>query len=210
MLLWKKAISLNNNNYNNKHLKNKFMKKTIFSLAIAGILVLTSAFSTIGDKLVSKSGHVSFYSHTAIEDISADNYKMVSTLETETGEMVFSVPMQSFEFEKSLMQKHFNSSKFLDTKKFPKSKFIGKITNLSDIDFSSDGTYTANVTGDLSMHGVTKTITENATITVSGAKVTVDVELSITLADYNIAFKKGKPSKNIAKTIDAKIKAEFN
>lgn len=186
------------------------MKKTIFSLAIAGVLVLSSAFSIIGDKLVSKSGHVSFYSHTAIEDISADNYKMVSTLETETGEMVFSVPMQSFEFEKSTMQKHFNSKKFLDTKTFPKAKFIGKITNLSDINFSSDGTYTASVTGDLSIHGVTKTITENATITVNGAKVTVDIALSITLADYGIAFKKGKPSTNIAKTIDAKIKAEFN
>jgi polyisoprenoid-binding protein YceI len=186
------------------------MKKTIFSLAIAGILVLSSAFSIVGDKLVSKSGHVSFYSHTTLEDISADNYKLVSTLETGTGEMVFSVPMQSFEFEKSAMQKHFNSSKFLDTKKFPKSKFIGKITNLSDINFSSDGTYTANVTGDLSIHGVTKSITENATITVNGTKITVDVALSIILADYNIAFKKGKPSTNIAKTIDAKIKAEFN
>jgi polyisoprenoid-binding protein YceI len=186
------------------------MKKTIFNLVIAAILILSSAFSTIGNKLVSKSGHVSFYSHTALEDISADNYKLVSTLETETGEMVFSVPMQSFEFEKSAMQKHFNSSKFLDTKQFPKSKFIGKITNISDIDFSSDGTYTANVTGDLSIHGETKTITENANITVNGAKVTVEVELSITLADYNIAFKKGKPSTNIAKTIDAKIKAEYN
>jgi polyisoprenoid-binding protein YceI len=186
------------------------MKKTIFSLAIAGILVLSSAFSIIGDKLISKSGHVSFYSHTTLEDISADNYKLVTTLETGTGQMVFSVPMQSFEFEKSAMQKHFNSSKFLDTKQFPKSKFVGKITNLSDINFSSDGTYTANVTGDLSIHGVTKSITENVTITVNGAKITVDVALSITLTDYDIAFKKGKPSTNIAKTIDAKIKVEFN
>lgn len=185
------------------------MKKTILSLAVAGILVLSSAFSTLENKLVSKSGHVNFFSHTAVEDISADNYKLVSTLETETGEIVFSVPMQSFEFEKALMQKHFNSKKFLDTKTFPKSKFTGNITNLNDIDFSVDGTYTANVSGELTIHGVTKAITESATITVEGAKVIVDVELSITLADYNIAFKKGKPSTNIAKTIDAKVKAEF-
>ncbi|MCK5400224.1 MAG: YceI family protein [Flavobacteriaceae bacterium] len=185
------------------------MKKTILSLAVAGILVLSSAFSTLENKLVSKSGHVNFFSHTAVEDISADNYKLVSTLETETGEIVFSVPMQSFEFEKALMQKHFNSKKFLDTKTFPKSKFTGNITNLNEIDFSADGTYTANVSGELTIHGVTKAIAESATITVEGAKVIVDVELSITLADYNIAFKKGKPSTNIAKTIDAKVKAEF-
>lgn len=186
------------------------MKKTILSIAIAGILVLSSAFSLVGNKLVSKSGHVNFFSHTAVEDISADNYKLVSTIETDTGKMVFSVPMQGFEFEKSLMQKHFNSSKFLNTKKFPKSKFVGNITNLSDIDFEKDGTYTANVSGELTIHGVTKAITEDASITVAGAKVTVDVEMSITLADYNIAFKKGKPSTNIAKTVVAKIKAEYN
>ena len=186
------------------------MKKTILSLAVAGIFFLSTAFSTEGDKLVSKTGHVNFFSHTVVEDISADNYKLVTTLDTETGALVFSVPMQSFEFEKSLMQKHFNSKKFLNTKAFPKAKFTGNIDNLSDIDFNADGTYTANVSGELIIHGVTKAITENATITVEGSKITVYVEMSITLADYNIAFTKGKPSTNIAKTIDAKIKAEFN
>jgi len=186
------------------------MKKTILSLAVAGIFILSTAFSIAGNKLVSKSGHVNFFSHTAVEDISANNYKLVSTLETETGELVFSVPMQSFEFEKSLMQKHFNSKKFLDTKTYPKTKFTGNITNLNDIDFTTDGTYTANVSGELTMHGVTKAITETATITVEGSKITVDVVLSITLADYNIAFTEGKPSTNIAKTINAKIKAVFN
>ncbi len=186
------------------------MKKIILSLAVAGILVVSSAFTTMGDKLVSKSGHVNFFSHTAVEDISADNYKLVSTLDTGTGEMVYSIPMQGFEFEKSMMQKHFNGKKFLDTKTYPKSKFKGSITNLNDINFTTDGTYTANVSGELTIHGVTKAITETATIVVEGAKITVDVELSITLADYNIAFAKGKPSTNIAKTIDAKVKAEFN
>ena len=186
------------------------MKKTILNLAVVGILFLSTAFSTLENKLVSKSGHVNFFSHTAVEDISADNYKLVSTLDTETGAIVFSVSMQSFEFEKSMMQKHFNGKKFLDTKTFPKAKFTGNITNLSDISFGEDGTSTANVSGDLTIHGVTKAITETATITVADGKVTIDAAISITLADYNIAFKKGKPSTNIAKTIDAKIKAEFN
>ncbi|RLD28593.1 MAG: YceI family protein [Bacteroidetes bacterium] len=186
------------------------MKKTILNLSVVGILFLSTAFSTLENKLVSKSGHVNFFSHTAVEDISADNYKLVSTLDTETGAVVFSVPMQSFEFEKSMMQKHFNSKKFLDTKTFPKAKYTGNITNLSDINFGEDGTSTANVNGELTIHGITKAIDETATITVEGSKITIEAELSITLADYNIAFAKGKPSTNIAKTIDASIKAEFN
>lgn len=186
------------------------MKKTILSVLIITIIAVTSAFTPIGSKLISKNGHVNFFSHTAVEDISADNYKLVSTLETETGELIYTVPMQSFEFEKSMMQKHFNSGKFLDTKEYPKSKFKGMITNLSEIDFGSDGTYNASVNGDLTIHGVTKEVTEKVLITVAGGTITIDVEMDITLADYNIAFKKGKPSTNIAKTIKATIKAVYN
>jgi len=184
------------------------MKKIILSLAVVTV-ILTSAFSPIVGKLVSKTGHVNFFSHTAIEDITADNYKVISTLETTTGELIYSIPMQSFEFEKSKMQQHFNSGKFLDTKKFPKSKFKGMITNLSDINFEADGTYTANVTGDLTIHGETKSLTENATITIASGVVTVDVVMDITLADYKIAFEKGKPSTNIAKTVKATIKTVY-
>ena len=108
------------------------------------------------------------------------------------------------------MQKHYNSPKFLDTKTFPKAKFKGKITNLNDINFSKGGTYNANVSGELSMHGVTKPITEKGTITVKGGKVIVDIKFQITLADYNVAFEGGKPSTNIAKNIDVTVKTEYN
>ena len=185
------------------------MKKTILSIAVIALVALTTAFSPIGSKLVSKTGHVNFFSHTAVEDITADNYKLVSTLETTTGEIIYTVPMQSFEFENSTMQKHFNSNKFLDTKQFPKSKFKGMITNLNDIDFGTDGEYKAEVSGELSIHGETKAITENATITVAGGTITVDVVMDITLADYGVAFTKGKPSKNIAKTVKATVKAVY-
>ncbi|MCF6169077.1 YceI family protein [Lutibacter sp.] len=186
------------------------MKKIIFTIGITGILALTLAFTApTVTKLVSKVGHVNFFSHTAIEDITADNFKVVSTLNTETGTIVYSVPMQGFEFEKALMQKHYNSSKFLDTKKFPKSKFKGKITNITDINFDKDGTYNATVKGEMTLHGVTKAITETAVITIKGNKVIVETKLKLTLADYNINFKKGKPSTNIAKTIDVTSKSEY-
>lgn len=186
------------------------MKKTILSIAVIALVALTTAFSPIGSKLVSKTGHVNFFSHTAVEDITADNYKLVSTLETETGELIYSVSMQSFEFENSTMQKHFNSDKFLNTKEFPKSKFKGMITNLSDIDFGTDGEYTANITGNLTIHGETNEVNESAKITVAGGIITVDVVMDITLADYGVAFTKGKPSKNIAKTVKATVKAVYN
>ena len=186
------------------------MKKILFTFAIAGFVALTTAFSPAETKFVSKTGHISFFSHTVAEDISADNFKVVSTLVPSTGEVVFSVPMQSFEFEKSLMQKHYNSAKFLDTKQFPKSKFKGLITNLSDIDFSNDGTYDANVDGELTIHGVTNKVSEKGRIIVTGERVQLETTMKLTLADYEVAFEDGKPSTNIAKTIDITIKAEYD
>ena len=186
------------------------MKKLLFTIAISGILAITTAFTlpTVS-KLVTKAGHINFFSHTAVEDISANNYKVVSTLDTATGEVVYSVPMQGFEFEKALMQKHYNSKKFLDTKTYPKAKFKGQITNLEAINFEADGTYNATITGEMNLHGITKAITETATITVLGNKITVETKVNLTLADYKVAFKGGKPSTNIAKTIEVTSKSEY-
>jgi len=171
---------------------------------------MTTAFTPAETKFVSKTGHISFFSHTVAEDITADNFKVVSTLVPSTGEVVFSVPMQSFEFEKSLMQKHYNSGKFLDTKQFPKSKFKGIITNLNDVEFSKDGTYNAHVEGELTIHGVTNNVSEMGKIIVNDEKVSIETTMKLTLADYEVAFKDGKPSTNIAKTIDITIKTEYN
>jgi polyisoprenoid-binding protein YceI len=187
---------------------NIMKRQSILSAIAIGLFAITTAFAPAGEKLISKAGHISFFSHTEVEDITANNYKVTSTINTQNGEVVFSVPMQAFEFEKSLMQKHYNSPKFLDTKQYPKSKFKGTITNLSDVNFSKDGTYKAKVKGEMELHGVTKPISEEGTITVNGKKVIVDLKMNITLADYNIAFEKGKPSTNIAKTIEVTVKAE--
>lgn len=186
------------------------MKKgIILSFATVAFLALQAFTPPVSGKLTSKKTHMSFYSHTDVEDIRANNYKAVGTLETSTGEVVFSVPMQSFEFEKALMQKHFNSAKFLDTKKYPKAKFVGKITNLSEVHFDKDGTYNATIKGDMEMHGEKKNITEKGTITVKGTSVKMKSKFNLTLADYMIAFTDGKPSTNIAKTVEINVDAEY-
>lgn len=184
------------------------MKKSILTFIAASLITFTG-FSQ-DEKRVTKTAHISFFSHTVAEDITANNYTVTSTFNPTSGEVVFSVPMQSFEFEKAAMQKHYNSDKFLDTKQFPKAKFKGSISNLGDIDFTKDGIYNAKITAELTLHGVTKSVSESGSVTVAGNKITVDAKMSITLVDYKIAFEKGKPSTNIAKTVEATIKAEYS
>jgi polyisoprenoid-binding protein YceI len=185
------------------------MKK--LSLSILSLLVIAVvAMAPIADKYVSTKTHIKFFSTTPVEDIEANNYASVSTLDTSTGDVVFSVPMQSFEFEKALMQEHYNGKDFLNTKKYPKAKLTGKVTNLSEIDFNKDGTYQATVSGEMTIKEVSKQIDETGTITVAGGKITVNTKFNLTLSDYGIEFKKGKPSSNIAKTIEVTAIAEYS
>lgn len=187
----------------------KTMKKLIMLSLIVSVYSLV-AFKPIEGKLVSKDTHISFFSHTTVEDITANNYKVTSTIETSTGAVVFSVPMQSFEFEKSLMQEHYNGKNFLNTKKFPKAKFIGNIDDLSVVNFNENGEYATMISGELEIKGTKKAISEKATIVVVDGKVTLTSKINLTLADFGVTFKKGKPSKNIAKDIEITVKAIYN
>lgn len=184
------------------------MKNLIFLIATGLLLTLASNVEA-GNKLVSSKTDIKFFSTTPVEDIEANNYTSTSTIDTETGDVIFSVPMQGFEFEKALMQKHFNNADFLDTKAHPRARFTAKIVNIGNIDFSKDGTYSADVKGEMNIKGKSKSITEKGTVTVKGSVVEVQSKFNLTLADYGVTFVKGKPASNIAKTVEVTLLAQY-
>ena len=178
--------------------------KTIAILLIAVMLGPLSALGQNGEKYVTKTGHVNFFSTTVYEDISADNYKVVSTINTSTGEMVFSIPIKSFEFEKAMMQKHFNQPNFMDSQKYPIIKFKGKIIDLSQVDFDRDGKYKITVTGDLTIRGVTRNITEEGIIEIKDGKISsTSTFMVLSIWEFGI----GKPtSKSLVNNVADDIK----
>jgi len=185
------------------------MKKISYITAAILVIITITGFSQSTDKLISSKTHIKFFSSTSVEDIEANNYTSISTINKQTGDLVFSVPMQGFEFEKSLMQKHYNSDKFLNTKEYPKSKLKSKIVNLDKIDFTIDGTYPATIEGEMTVKGVTKPIKEEGTINVKGDVVIVNSKFNITLTDYGIVLDKGKIATAIAKTLEITVLAEY-
>lgn len=92
------------------------------------------------------------YNHTVTENIEAVNNEGASFLNTEKGEFAFIVLIKSFKFKKALIEEHFNE-KYLESNKSPKANFKGTITDLSKVDFSTDGKYPVVVKGDLTLHG---------------------------------------------------------
>jgi polyisoprenoid-binding protein YceI len=176
------------------------MKKTILSAALA----LMSVYSVHAQKLFyTRNGHIDFFSSTAMENIKADNDKVSSVINITTGDLEFSVLNMAFQFEKALMQEHFNEN-YMESAKFPKSSFKGKIVNLDKINFETEGTYTADVTGDITIHGVTKTITTTGTITVKDGKFKAESNFLLKPEDFNIKIP-NLVKNNIAKEIKVTV-----
>jgi polyisoprenoid-binding protein YceI len=171
------------------------------------LFVLTMLLATFqlasAQRYICKDGHIWFYSHTPVEDIEAHNNNVVSILNVPTGDLAIELLVKSFEFKKALMQEHFNEE-YLESDKFPKASFKGKITNIDQIDLKKDGTYSANVSGELTMHGVTNTIKTTGTLVVKNGSVNGKSTFIISPKDYNIEI----PSiveKNIAKEIEVNV-----
>ena len=156
---------------------------------------------------MTRSGKVSFFSRTPLENIEAVNNEVSSIINTETGEIAFAILIKSFHFERALMEEHFNEN-YMESVRMPKSTFQGRITNIHSIDFRKDGTYPASVEGDLTIHGVKQHITSSGTVTVKGDKVLVASELSLRPGDFDIQIP-ALVAEKIAKLIDVKIHCEY-
>ena len=181
------------------------MKKV--KLIITGLLLLLSFIIQAQGKFYTKSGKISFFSSTPLEDIAAVNKSVVTLLDTKTGDLQFAALMKGFEFKKALMQEHFNES-YAESNKFPKAEFKGQISNNSEINYTSNGTYTAKVKGKLTVHSVTKDIETTGTLTIKDGKLTLNSSFNVLVADYNITVEKlyrDNIAKSIKVTVDCTI-----
>ncbi len=169
--------------------------KKILSFVTLVILLNTSlsaqkTFST-------RNGKISFIA-AKDEDVKAVNNEVTSRL-SDNGSLSFSCLIKGFRFENAEMQDHFNTE-YLESTKFPRADFKGTITNLAAINFAKDGIYKAIAKGDLTMHGVTKNITVNGTITIKAGKPTATAKFTITMTDFKID----------ASSVTDKVSADIN
>jgi len=183
------------------------MKKNLFLLVMASFALFTVTAQT---RYVTSSGQAVIYSHTAAEDISAKNNTVSGVINSSTGDIAISLPVQSFQFEKALMQEHFNNGNFMDSKQFPRITLKGKITNLAAVNFSKNGKYEAVVSGDLTIKGTTKPISEKATIEVNNGNISVASKFVVKeIGSYGVGKPKGKMKNNVADDIEVTYTATY-
>ena len=181
------------------------MKFTTLTLAIA--LLSTSLFA---QKKITTSGTIAFDATTSLDALpKAENKTVVAAIDTKNGSIAFEAIVKSFSFTNPMMQDHFNSDKWLDSDKFPTAVFKGKITNMSDLNLKKDGEYPTNVTGDLTLHGITKPVTAVGSLVVAGKVISAKSTFKIKLEDFGITSKAidaGKVTKEPSITVVAEFK----
>jgi len=90
---------------------------------------------------------------------------------------------------------HITTGDFFEVEKFPTATF--KITKVAG----------SNITGDLTLHGITKSITFPATITSAAGKVTATAKIPVDRTDFNIKYGSKKFFESIG---DKAIEDVFN
>ena len=173
------------------------MKKLILSLFV--IFGLSANAQMYKSKKDGCSIH--FLSKSPLEDIEAINKSPLAVFKPETNDLQFMVVMTDFKFKAALMEEHFNEN-YVESTKFPQAIFKGKVNE--KIDLTADGENKVTVTGKMTLHGVTKDVTAEGTITKKGEDLILKSIFKIKVADYNIKV----PSlyvQNIAEIVDVDV-----
>ncbi|MFZ2287417.1 MAG: YceI family protein [Bacteroidales bacterium] len=171
------------------------------------LLLTIITLSVSAQKFMTKNGFISFFSHTPMEDIKAENNQVAGVIDSSTGELVFQVLIKSFHFDRTLMEEHFNEN-YMESDKFPKATFRGKITDLKSVDFTKNGSYEVLVEGDLTIRDVTKKISVKGTVEVISGGLNAGTKFTIAPEDYNIKIPPVVRD-NIAKTFEVTVAMKY-
>jgi polyisoprenoid-binding protein YceI len=154
-------------------------------------------------KYFTRSGTITFFSATPMEDISATNSRVAAAVDVQSGQVVFTVLMQDFQFPKKLMQTHFNEN-YVESEKYPKATFTGQLVGFQPTALDQAGPQPTVAEGDLTIHGVKRHVRVPGSLEKRGNRLLVNTKFSVETADYNIeipALVRG----HIAKTVDVTV-----
>ena len=168
--------------------------------------------SISAQKYFTRSAKITFFSDARVEKIEAVNNSAISVLDASTGNMEFAVLIKGFQFQKSLMQEHFNEN-YMESSKYPKAIFKGRVNNWSEINLQKDGEYTANIDGEITVHGVTKKIETTATFIIKEGLISATSVFELTVADFKIKIPRvvrDNIAKKVAVTVSVNNYQLFN
>lgn len=152
-----------------------------------------------------KTSDASITFHSEMDDITAENTTVKSTLDTQNGEITFSVSIDAFAFANKLMQKHFNEEGVMNSAEFPVAKFEGKIINNNEVDYTADGEYNVRVSGKMSIKGVTKEFGTSGMIVIKNGKISAVAQFDLDRFEYGVTGKE----QSVSQVLQIEVKANY-
>ena len=159
-------------------------------------------------KYHTSNGFAHFFSRAPLENIEASTNELKAVIDFNNGDMLFIVPVESFVFEKALMRRHFNDQ-YMESHKYPEARFNGKILDFIPILTYYHEPRTVRIKGTLAIHGVTREITETATLSYHQEQLIGEAVFRVNLEDYNIKIPR-MLVKNIAENMEVTIKVKMD
>lgn len=101
----------------------------------------------------------------------------------EKSRVSITIDVNSLTTDDPKLTEHLKTPDFFDAAKFPEAKFVS-----TEIRAGGDRGATHTITGNLTMHGVTKAVTFPATIAVTPEAATVNSDFSINRKDFGINY----------------------
>lgn len=151
-------------------------------------------------RYTTKTGVVKFEASVpSFEEVAGESKTASAVLESSTGDLAILALIKGFRFKVALMEEHFNEN-YVESDKYPKATFKGKIEGFDAAKITAAGAnYT--VTGDLTLHGKTKKVTDTAKISKSGDKIIVTGAFDVKPADFDIEVP-AMVSKKVAEKVE--------
>ena len=157
--------------------------KYLFTICLTTFALLSFQTLNAQKTFGTRNGQIIFQSPTD-QDVKAINNEVNSRL-SDNGSLSFSLLIKSFRFKMAEMQDHFNTE-YLHSNQFPRGDFKGTITNIKTVNFNQDGIYPVEVTGDLTLHGVTKKVSSKGSISIKSGKPLAKASFPIIVKDFGI------------------------
>jgi polyisoprenoid-binding protein YceI len=147
-----------------------------------------------------KRNQLKFFSTTPLEDITGISNAVkgkvtlnISDIKTMKGSI--SIPVSSLKTAIDLRDEHLRSENWLDADNFPEITFT--IKKVGDVKVAADNKLEAKVTGDFTVHGVTKETVADVTMTyldasdqtkqyAPGDLLGVQAKFNVTLSDFEV------------------------
>lgn len=176
---------------------------TVIMIFTATILAQGFKVKASGDKtftFADNKNQATFFSTTPLEDITGLSNDVKGSVTFNVGDLKtlkgkVSVSVSSIKTGIEMRDGHLQSAGWLNAETYPEISF--DIKKVSDVKSVADNKLTAKVTGNYTMHGVTKEVTADATLTyldaseqtkmrAEGDLLGVQAKFNVKLSDYGV------------------------